>query len=458
VLFFDGAFLLFLGVLALALLAVRSVRGRVWVLTAASYACYAAWDWRYVPLLFGCTAFPWLLASRMPSAGPAGRRRLLVLSLAGNLGVLALFKYLDFGLGTLNTLFGLQVPLAGLALPVGVSFFTFQAIAYTLEVYRGNLEPCRFASFLHFVSFFPSLSSGPILRAGDYLAQVRTALATFPNHVAEAVPLFVLGLFKKVVVADHVTLLVDQVFRAPAAHSSLQRVEAALGFTVQIYCDFSGYTDMALALLLLFGFRFPLNFRSPYLSRGPQEFWRRWHISLSTWLRDFLYKPLGGSRQGPARTYFALLMTMLLGGLWHGAAWGFVLWGLYHGTLLVLERLVRERVPAVLRRALTPLSWLGFMALTLVGWTLFRADSLAGAAAMLDHAWWPTGKSLAGDAVLWAACGFVAVEHVLGEVLRARESRPAWWPYLAFAVAGLMLAGVLLLRPVQNIPFIYFQF
>jgi D-alanyl-lipoteichoic acid acyltransferase DltB (MBOAT superfamily) len=331
-------------------------------------------------------------------------------------------------------------------------------MSYTIDVYRGRIQPYRFDDFVFFVSFFPHLVAGPIIRAAEFLPQIRTALRSFPNHVVEAVPLFVLGLFKKTVVADNLAVIVDKVFASPATFSSRERAEAVLAFAGQIYCDFSGYTDMALAFFLLFGFRFPPNFRSPYLSRGPQEFWRRWHISLSSWLRDYLYKPLGGSQHGQARMYFALLVTMLLGGLWHGAAWTFVLWGLFHGTLLIVERLVRDRIPSKVRLALTPLTWFGFFLLTLFGWILFRASSMANLRAMLDSIYWPIGpKSVAGT-FLWPAMAFIAVEHVLGEVLRTYQKRPALWPYITFGVAGLLLAGVLLLRPVQNIPFIYFQF
>ncbi len=450
-LFFDGIFLVFFAVLAVALLAARGVRSRSWVFIVASYLFYAAWDWRFTFLLFGCTAFDWWIASRMPAAEPAARKRLLVFSMASNLGVLAIFKYLDFGL----SLVGLS-PL-GIILPVGISFFTFQSMSYTIDVYRGQLKPCRFEELLHFVSFFPHLVAGPIIRAADFLPQVQTALRSFPHDVARAVPLFVLGMFKKTVVADNLALIADKVFANPAAFSPRARAEATLAFAGQIYCDFSGYTDMALAMFLLFGFTFPPNFRSPYLSRGPQEFWRRWHISLSTWLREYLYKPLGGSQHGVRRMYFALIMTMLLGGLWHGASWTFVVWGLFHGILLVIERLIRDRIPEVVRRSLTPLTWMVFFALTLVGWIIFRADTLPHLRGMLSGIYWPTGKSVA-TGMLWFGWAFIAVEHVAGEILRRREGRPLAWPYITFAVAGLMLAAGLLLRPVQNIPFIYFQF
>jgi len=268
----------------------------------------------------------------------------------------------------------------------------------------------------------------------------------------------VLGLFKKVVVADNLSLIVDKVYTDPSAFTSLQRAEASFAFAGQIYCDFSGYTDMALALCIVFGFRFPLNFRSPYLSRGPQEFWRRWHISLSTWLRDYLYKPLGGSQKGRGRMVAALMATMVLGGLWHGAAVTFILWGFFHGALLIIERLVRSRIPQKVRTLLTPLSWATFSALTLLGWVIFRSDSMAHLGQMLDGIWWPRGNKLRGSSLVWICWAFIALDHITGEFLRRKPQRGPWWPYLAFYVAGLMLAAVLLLRPVQNIPFIYFRF
>lgn len=341
-LFFEGQFLLFMVAVLLASAACMSnVRARATVLLTASYVFYAAWDPRFLLLIYGSTMIDFLLARRMPSAGPRTKKRLLLGSLITNLGTLGLFKYADFGIASLNALLGTELALLEWVLPVGISFFTFQSMSYTIDVYRGELEPERdFTSFALFVAFFPQLVAGPIIRAADFFAQASSALRTTMQRAWIAAPLFVFGLFKKVVIADRLGPIVDIVFADPTAFGSGDRWLATLAFAGQIYCDFSGYTDMALALCILLGFDFPLNFRSPYLALGPQEFWRRWHISLSTWLRDYLYIPLGGSKHGILRMYFALFMTMLLGGLWHGADWTFVIWGAYHGVLLIVERLV----------------------------------------------------------------------------------------------------------------------
>ncbi len=455
-LFFHGAFaLLLVSVLLLSATIARSVQARTWLLLAASYIFYAAWDWRFCLLIGGSTLVDWLVAGSLPRADAPRRKLLLLLSLVVNLGSLAVFKYLDFGVASLNALLGADLPLVGLTLPVGISFFTFQSMSYTVDVYRGELEPdADLPTFALFVAFFPQLVAGPIIRASAFLPQVDSALSRPLHNVTVALPLFVFGLFKKVVVADQLGGVADAVFEDPTAFGSGDRWVGALAFAGQIYCDFSGYTDMALAVGLLLGFRFPANFASPYLSTGPKEFWRRWHISLSTWLRDYLYIPLGGSRNGVRRMYFALFMTMLLGGLWHGAAWTFIAWGAFHGALLVIERLLAPGEPGVAARLLR---WPVFFVLTLLGWILFRAGDLDTLVGMLDGLWrWEAPAAVAWPLVL-VGMTYVAFEHILGELDRAR-GWTARHPELSFAVAGILLPLCFLLRPDRSPPFIYFQF
>jgi alginate O-acetyltransferase complex protein AlgI len=457
-LFFEGQFLVFLVVvLLLSAACMTHVRVRAMVMLIASYVFYAAWEPRFLLLIFGCTVVDFVIARWMPGAEPRRKKRLMAASLLLNLGSLALFKYADFGVASFNALVGAEVPLLALTLPVGISFFTFQSMSYTIDVYRGVLEPePDFWSFALFVSFFPQLVAGPIIRAADYFAQANTALRTTIGRVWIAAPLFVFGLFKKVVIADRLGPIVDMVYADPSAFSSGDRWMATLAFAGQIYCDFSGYTDMALGLCILLGFDFPLNFRSPYLSLGPQDFWRRWHISLSTWLRDYLYIPLGGSRFGIRRMYVALFLTMLLGGLWHGAAWTFVIWGAYHGTLLILERLVapppkHPRIRDVVWR------WPVFFVLTLLGWLCFRAQSWTGMLEMLDGLWrWQpaTGVPLM---IIGACMAYVGVEHILGELNR-RHRWTERYELVAVALAGLLLPLCFLLRPDKTSDFIYFQF
>ncbi|MEN9578594.1 MAG: hypothetical protein RJA70_1603 [Pseudomonadota bacterium] len=456
-LFFDGLFFVFLAVtIAASSLAFSSVRARTWVLLIASYLFYGAWDWRFCGLILFSTTLDYFVALGLEGATQARKRQLMVASLIVNLGTLAIFKYLDFGIGSLNSLFNADIPLLELVLPVGISFFTFQSMSYTIDVYRGEIQAEKnFASFALFVSFFPQLVAGPIIRASDYLPQVTAALSKPLHRAAGAAPLFVFGLFKKVVIADHLGAVVDAVYADPAAFSSGDRWLATAGFAGQIYCDFSGYTDMALALCAIFGFAFPLNFRSPYLARGPQEFWRRWHISLSTWLRDYLYVPLGGSKHGKGRMLFALGATMLLGGFWHGASWTFVLWGAFHGTLLVAERVFMR--PSVTLSRWDIVRWPVFFVLTLIGWMIFRAQSLDTLRLVSDGLWsWQAPKrvpvGLVGLGLLW-----VALDHVISEANRKHQ----WTlkhPWLHLAAAGVVLPFCFIMRPDHSAEFIYFQF
>ena len=450
-LFFSGSFALFaVAVLALSALTARSVRARTVLLLLASYVFYAAWDPRFCALILGATLVNHVAARRMPRSQRRGLW--LVASLAASLGALAVFKYLDFGIGSLNALLGTQWDLVGLTLPVGISFFTFQAMSYTIDVYRGRLEPdADFLTFALFVAFFPQLVAGPIIRASAFLPQVSTALARPLHDLSIAAPLFVFGLFKKVVVADQLGIVLDPVFADPSGFSSIDRWTATLAFAGQIYCDFSGYTDMALALCLAMGFDFPRNFESPYLAAGPRAFWRRWHISLSTWLRDYLYVPLGGNKKGPGRMYLALMGTMVLGGLWHGAKWTFVIWGAFHGLLLVAERLMGDKLgPGWLR-------WPLFFVATLIGWMIFRADSVEVLGAMLDGLWRIGGPSAIAWPLVLACTGWVVVDHLVGEWNR-KSKLGERYPALAFAAAGVLLPLCFVLRPDQSTPFIYFQF
>ena len=456
-LFFEGQFLVFMvAVLLVSAACMSNRRARAAVLLIASYVFYAAWDPRFLLLLYGSTAIDFVLARRMPKVELSKRKRLLAISLLVNLGSLAVFKYLDFGIASFNAMIGTELPLAELTLPVGISFFTFQSMSYTIDVYRGELEPERdFTNFALFVAFFPQLVAGPIIRAADFLAQAPAALRSVARQVWIAAPLFVFGLFKKVVIADRLGPIVDAVFSDPTAHGSGDRWMATLAFAGQIYCDFSGYTDMALAVCILLGFQFPLNFRSPYLSLGPQEFWRRWHISLSTWLRDYLYIPLGGSKHGVRRMYVALFLTMLLGGLWHGADWTFVLWGAYHGALLILERLFAP--PSSQARMRDAWRWPLFFVLTLLGWLIFRAHSWANMLAMLDGLWRWQPASKVPLAIIGACMAYVALEHLLGELNRHHRWTERY-QLATVALAGLLLPLCYLLRPDKAAQFIYFQF
>ncbi len=394
---------------AAVLLRSRDVR-KIFLLLA-SYVFYAAWSPAFVTLIWLSTATDWFAAQAMHATlNRRARTAWLVLSLAVNLGLLGFFKYFYF----LNESAALALGWAGLGyrpwaleivLPVGISFYTFQTLSYTIDVYRGRARPWPSAlDFALYVTFFPQLVAGPIVRPNDLLPQLAAPPRWSTEEASEGLFLVTLGLLKKVAIGDYLALnLVDRVFDAPTQYSALECYTGVLGYAVQIYCDFSGYTDIAIGAALLLGIRMQLNFNAPYKATEIIDFWRRWHISLSSWLRDYLYISLGGNRRGRARTYFNLMATMLLGGLWHGAGWTFVVWGGLHGWALSVTRMVDEsstrgtRLAALLGPAaaagptfglvMCVLSWTYqwslFRAFTLIGWALGGALAIGA----LYHAW-----------------------------------------------------------------------
>src|SRR5689334_20789231 len=349
---------------------------RVWILLA-SYVFYAWWDWRFVFLLAASTVVNHVLAVAIHrSHGVAARKSFLALAVAFDLGLLGYFKYANFFLSSADNAIGTSW-IAHVVLPVGVSFFTFMAISYVVDTYRGELVPTTLMRFAVFQAFFPHLVAGPIVRAGELLPQLETPRDPRRVDTGRAFFLIVTGLFLKVVIANHLaTHIVDNVFAAPNRHSSLEVLVGVYGYAVQIFADFCGYTNIAIGIALLLGFEFPQNFASPYAAVSLQDFWRRWHMTLSRWLRDYLYIPLGGNRKGSLKTYRNLMLTMLLGGLWHGAAWTFVVWGGIHGIGLCVERATgwRPTSPAA--------QWFGRILtfhVVCLAWIFFRADSLSRA-------------------------------------------------------------------------------
>ncbi len=440
-------------------------RPRRWkpFIIAASYVFYAAASPRFCLLLAGVTLVNQLAAQLIHKAtSPRARRGVMVAAVAVDLASLGVFKYYSFfaqqvdhalsGVGL-----GLPLPLLTIALPVGISFFTFQAISYTVDVYRGLVEPASLLDFAVYLSFFPHLVAGPIVRAREFLPQL--ARPRDPNHVAvaEGIGLVSLGVVKKVLIADFLARsIVDPVFAVPQAYAAPDAWMAAYAYAAQIYCDFSGYTDIAIGLALLLGFVFPQNFDRPYRALGFRDFWRRWHMTLSRFLRDFLYIPLGGSRGGRLNTARNLMITMILGGLWHGAAWTFVLWGAFHGAGLVIEHALGrrvERVPAWLR-------WLVTFNLVVFGWIIFRSQSFALLGAFLSRLFVP------GPATLWTVPVVAAVIGVVGvqllpagriKVLQPRLERLS--PLLLGAGMAALIAFVGATVPSQGVaPFIYFRF
>lgn len=365
-------------------LTLKHERARDLFLLGASYIFYSAWYWEYSFLILASTVVDYFIGRRMHNASNQKvKKQLLLLSLSFNLGLLALFKYFNFFANTAVTtmdVFGFQIdPIQHeLLLPIGISFYTFQTLSYTLDIYRGRLKPEHsFTKFAVFVAFFPQLVAGPIVRAKDFLPQLHKKL-TFSNaSAALGMFLIISGLVKKVLIADPIALMaVDPVFENPGNYSSLDLLSALYGYTIQIYCDFSGYSDVAIGLALLLGFHLPLNFNRPYIAKDPSEFWKRWHISLSSWLQDYLYISLGGSRSTRLFIYRNLLLTMVLGGLWHGAAMNFLLWGAFHGLILIAFRPFRKitaQAQGIKKLLLITLTF----HLIVFGWLLFRVPDLA---------------------------------------------------------------------------------
>jgi len=461
--------------LAVVLLLYRALpqRGQNRMLLVASYVFYGAWDWRFLSLILTSTLVAYLTARGMERArSQRGRRGFLVLSLVINLGILGAFKYYDFFTGELIgflELFGfaLDLPILRVILPVGISFYTFQALSYSVDVYRGDTKPEHsLTDFALFVAFFPQLVAGPIERSSHLLPQVlRERRASFEDFRV-GLHLVVLGLFTKVIIADNMAPIVNVIFSKPAGE--LTGVECLIGvyaFAFQIYGDFSGYSSIAKGVARWMGFDIMTNFAMPYLATSPQDFWRRWHISLSTWLRDYLYIPLGGNRGSRASTYRNLIITMLLGGLWHGAAWTFVVWGLFHGVWLALHRLLRERQQARSsrppRRATRWLRVIATFHMVCVGWLFFRADSLSQAWTMLLAIltdWQVSPFALASAALIaFFALPLFAYEMWLHRDLGHEARDPQHWLPRG-AIYAYCASMLVFFPPPVTHEFIYFQF
>lgn len=432
---------------------------KLWLL-AASWSFYAGWDWRFLGLIAASTLIDYSVGRALAvSRSRSGRRGLLATSLIANLGILGFFKYYNFfafSAVEFTAWLGLPLPLHALEiiLPLGISFYTFQTLSYTVDVYRGRLEPSRSLSdFALFVSFFPQLVAGPIVRAIDFLPQLAETRRL--AEVSFRVPLvrFLVGWIKKACIADQIAAAVDPVFAHPDLADAATLWLTSFLYSLQIYCDFSGYSDMAIATAAMLGYRLPENFGFPYLARTIQEFWRRWHISLTTWFRDYLYIPLGGNRAGRVRLAVNLFTVFLLCGLWHGAAWTFVVWGLYHGCFLSLERFVNvRRWPA----------WLGHMyviVIVSVGFVVFRSVDLDFAWTFLTGMVSTAGRESIPVSSHWwlILIGFGLAHATLYRwpYERAVARVPGW----TFAAGyGAATALVLPWAAGSYEPFIYFQF
>jgi|HubBroStandDraft_1064217.scaffolds.fasta_scaffold24785_2 alginate O-acetyltransferase complex protein AlgI len=438
-----------------------------------SYVFYGWWDWRFVFLLATSTVFAHAGARGIKAArGERTRRVALVLSCAGLLGLLGYFKYYGFfAVNVDNALDHLGIhnliPLIQPTLPVAISFFTFMALSYVIDVYRNQLEVARPIDLAVYLCFFPHLIAGPIVRGGELLPQIRHRRDPKQIDFARAIWMIMAGLFKKVVVSSYLsTSIVQPVFGAPSQHSAFEVVFAAWGYAVQIYCDFSGYTDIAIGLALLLGFRFPVNFDAPYTARNLQDFWRRWHITLSRWLRDYLYIPLGGNRGSRWFTARNIMITMVLGGLWHGANWTFVIWGALHGAAQVVGHFRRE---SRIARGLSPIAegpgrvwWQRFWTFQYVclGWVFFNATSFSNATSVLGRLFTGWGPSpLVTPLLALTIAFFIAVQFVpLDAVGKLQGLFSRQRPAVQVSALGLTLLVITTLGPTGVAPFIYYKF
>ena len=457
-------------------------------LVASSYFFFYFSSNFLITLLIFSTLLDFYVGKAMFSAKNQRRKKILLISsLVGNLSMLGFFKYLDFGIGQINqltnTLGFSEIPSLELILPIGISFYTFQTISYTVDIYRGKLEPSKSLSeFALFVSFFPQLVAGPILRASQFLPQLREKLVKdnissrlrsitiHDSALRFGISLMAIGFFKKMFFADNIAPMVNEIFNTPTELESFSVILGAIAFGIQIYGDFSGYSDIAIGAAAILGFHIPANFNKPYFATSPVDFWRRWHISLSTWLRDYLYIPLGGNKKGNTRTYTNLITVMLLGGLWHGASWNFVIWGAIHGVSLAVQKVFTNKFPILKKNKFTEkrsvkiISILGTQYFVFMAWLAFRVEDFEALSYVLykyivwDFATDSTIHIISHNIIpLILIIGFFILNYVSYKrnvVKYMAEMKPIYWIGILITIMTL----VLLLYDMSPEDFIYFRF
>lgn len=468
-------YILFLGIAVAGFwLLARHAQLRIVFVFVLSCLFYMAWHPAYIVLILGSTLIDYVAGLRIHATDDEKiRKRWLVTSLVSNLGLLGVFKYFNFTsqatADVLNLLFGIEIdtpPFLDVLLPVGISFYTFQTLSYTIDIYRRKIEPTRsFFQFAFFVTYFPQLVAGPIVRASELLPQLQRKIVLRDEQVTQGLFLIATGMVKKVAIADYLSVnLVDRIFDQPELYSAVEVVIALYGFTMQIYCDFSGYTDVARGSAKLMGLELPENFDRPYQSASPAEFWRRWHMTLSTWLRDYLYFPLGGSRAGPIRAYWNLWVTMFLIGIWHGASWTFVFYAILQSMAMVLHRFFYRRsgrdrgiVDTWQLHAFKVFCALQFVVFSRI---LFRATSLQNAADVTARIGSGTYSVAQISLGIWAMLVLTFVAHYTPR--RWFESIELRFKSLPAPAQGVALAAVAFTLSVvatsEVVPYIYFQF
>lgn len=472
--FNSGLFLfLFVAFLIIYRLLSRHTIGRMVFVTLFSLYFYYKSSSVYVLCLIAVAISDFLIGRRIARTERQPMRKLWVTaSILINLGLLCYFKYTTLIISTINQFISQPIALWDIALPIGISFFTFRSLSYTIDIYRKKLQPTdSLLDYLFFLSFFPPLVAGPVVRAVDMLPQIRRRPEVSGAMFAEGLFLIMTGVFKKVVISDYISMnFVDRIFDAPALYTGFENLMGIYGYTLQIYCDFSGYSDMAIGIALLLGFRFPINFDSPYKSASITEFWRRWHITLSTWLRDYLYISMGGNRVPLWRNYFNLFITMVIGGLWHGASWLFILWGAWHGAMLVLHKIFRKIFPERERGRFVSGVWhvvsvIFTFHIVAIGWVFFRADSLT----VVQEMYVQMRDHFHPEVVTQFVEGYkyIVIAVVVGYLLHFTPHRWAVTlqntlertPLVAKAlIFALFIYLVLQVRSSEIVPFIYLQF
>lgn len=474
--FTSGLFLFFFLLFTIGYAALyKKLNARILYVTAFSLLFYYKTSGLYFLVLIALSLSDFII-SHFIQGSPSQRSRKLLLatSVTINLSILCYFKYTGLLSESFNALFNGSLDFSDIFLPVGVSFFTFQSMSYTIDVYRRNIRPLdRWIDYLFYLSFFPQLVAGPIVRAKDFIPQIkRNPVVLTRAEFGRGIFLVLVGLFKKAIISDYISLnLVDRIFDAPLLYTGLENLIGVYGYSLQIYCDFSGYSDMAIGIALLLGFHFKENFNLPYKSATITEFWRRWHISLSGWLRDYLYISLGGNRKGKLRTYINLMITMLLGGLWHGASWSFVLWGAIHGVSLCLHKFVMSIFPSFKSTGSQMPLWrrlIGvFVTFNIVSfsWIFFRADTFSSALDVISQI--TTSLDLS---ILFHFISGYRVSMVLIFVGFATHFIKSSWyvklsnrfitlPYYVYPIAlAAMIWAIMQMRSGEVQPFIYFQF
>lgn len=468
----------FVGVLfVLKVLETKAEISKRTFLLIASYYFYGYWNWRFLPLIFFMTGINYFAGKKIHDSDiKQVQQRWLVVSVVASLWVLGVFKYYNFFIDSLHTIFPLsRFPLRTLdiILPLGVSFFTFKAMSYTIDIYRKQIQPCSFLDFALFIVFFPQLLSGPIARASEFLPQLKNRIVITRQNLSDGSRQFVIGFFKKSLLADSLAIFVNEVFNNIALFDGWTIALAVIAYSIQIYCDFSGYSDMAIGAGRVLGFELPLNFNHPYKSRNVSEFWRRWHISLSSWFRDYLYIPLGGSRKGEVRAYINLFSTMTLCGLWHGASWNFVIWGMLHGMALLVHRVYKKVAGKEKNHEnqdpfTQPFSFIKYLQefssilvtyiAVCIGWIFFRAPDLESVVMVVN-------RIISGaEGIRWIHVSFYLIApwffiwHMIpnDEVVKQRLIGFDSYGRLTLFIAMVMM--IFLFSPIGSSPFIYFQF